>query len=272
MQLRLSMPLALLVVIPAGPLVGGPPVLRELQPWGGQRGQTVTLTMIGDGLLPGAEVFSGIPGTIEERDPTDSSDRLEFKLAIPADAPLGVYPLRVRTSKGLSQAQFFSVGDLPEVNETEPNDALELTNQLSLALPRENTAAMQLQHLTLPVTVNGTASGADQDAFWFSGKQGERVVVEVEAQRIGSKLDPVLAVYSATGRELTYVDDTPGLGADCRVDLVLPEDADYLVVVRDSKYSGGLPGQYRIKIGSFGYAQTVFPLGWQRGREVDVTW
>jgi hypothetical protein len=246
-------------------------VLRELQPWGAQRGQTVTLVMLGDGLTAGSEIFSSVPGTIEEQ-PAEQTGRLQFKLSIPIDAPLGVYPVRVRTAKGLSYPLHFSVGDLPEMTEAEPNDAFEVTNGSSAGSRAIDSSSTPIQRLVLPVTVNGSASGADQDAFWLSGKQGDRVVAEVEAQRIGSKLDPAIAFYTVGGRELVYVDDTPGLGADCRVDLVLPCDGDYLIAVRDSKFSAGSPGQYRLKIGSFAYAQSVFPLGWRRGQAVDVTW
>src|SRR5206468_38787 len=49
-----------------------------------------------------------------------------------------------------------------------------------------------------------------------------------------------------------------------------PDDGDYFVVLHDSRYAGGSPGHYRLKIGSFSFADAIFPLGWRRGSELDV--
>jgi hypothetical protein len=246
------------------PAVAGSPTIRELRPWGAQRGQTVTLTIVGDQLEAGSETFSAVPGKLQEQ-PGGNAGQLMFQLEIKPDAPVGVYPVRVRTSGGLSNVLLFSVGDLPEISETEPNDVLPVMN--SIAAPTSPSVPV----LTLPATINGSAVGTDQDVFRFSAKRGERIVMEVEAQRIGSSLDPALHVFNASGRELTFADDTPGLGLDCRVDLSVPEDGDYFVAVHDSKYAGVGPGQYRLKIGQFAYAETAFPLGGQRGGTFDLT-
>ncbi len=248
-------------------IFAGPPSIRELRPWGGQRGQTVTFTVAGDQLAAGAEMFSTIPGKLEEQ-PGGNAGQMVFKLEVRPDSPVGVYPIRLRTPKGLSNVLLFSVGDLPEIAETEPNDALPAMNQ---GVAASSAAAATLPLVSMPATVNGSAAGTDQDVFRFAGKKGDRVVLEVESQRIGSMLDPAIHLVSAAGRELALADDTPGLGIDCRLDVTLPEDGEYFAVVHDSKYAGGNPGYYRMKIGSFAYAETTFPLGAQRGREADVT-
>jgi len=246
--------------------IAGPPAIRELRPWGAQRGQTVTLVVAGDQLAAGAELFSAVPGKIEEQ-AGGNAGQLTFKLDVRPDAPVGVYPIRLRTPNGLSNVLLFSVGELPEAAETEPNDSLPAMNQAAAS----NTAAAAIPLVTLPATVNVSAVGTDQDVVRFVGKKGERIVLEVEAQRIGSMLDPAIHLYSPSGRELALADETPGLGLDCRLDVTLPEDGEYSAVVHDSKYAGGNPGFYRLKLGAFAYAETAFPLGWQRGREVEVT-
>jgi hypothetical protein len=247
----------------------GPPAVRELRPWGAQRGQSVTVTVVGDALAPGAEVFSGVQGKLEEQ-PGGNAGQLVFKLDVPPDAAVGVYPIRLRTPGGLSNELLFSIGDLPEVAETEPNDTMPAPTLAGAAnSPTSGTAT--LPALALAATVNGTAGGTDQDVFRIAGKKGQRLVAEVEAQRIGSMLDPALHLVNAAGRELALADDTAGLGVDCRLDLTLPDDGDYFLIVHDTKYSAASPNHYRLKAGSFVYADAMFPLGWQRGRELDVS-
>jgi hypothetical protein len=205
-----------------------------------------------------------VPGQLAEQ-PDGNAGQLTFQLEIKPDAVVGVYPVRVRTSGGLSNVLLFSVGDLPEAADTEPNNMLPATTSVAPATSSPSAA------LALPATVNGTAVGADQDVFRFGAKRGERIVMEVDAQRIGSPLDPAIHVFNASGRELAIDDDTPGLGLDCRLDVTIPEDGDYFVVVHDSKYAGLGPGQYRMKIGTLAYAAMAFPLGGQRGGTFDVT-
>jgi hypothetical protein len=260
----MSLVLPGLLVLLAVPASAAPPQLRELRPWGAQRGQTVTLTLSGDVLAAGAEVLSAIPGKLEEQ-PGGNSGQISYKLTLDAAAPVGLYPLRVRTPGGLSNVIYFSVGDLPETTETEPNDLMPSAGGGGSAAP----ATPQL--LTLPVTVNGSVLGTDQDVFRIAGRKGDRLVVEVEAQRIGSTLDPAAHLYHAAGRELAFADDSPGLRSDCRLAIALPDDGEYLVALHDSRFNGIGPGYYRLKVGSFDYAESIFPLGGQRGREIDVS-
>jgi hypothetical protein len=226
------------------------------------------LTVVGDALAPGGEVFSAIPGKIEEQ-PGGTAGQVTYKLEIRPDAAVGVYPIRLRTPGGLSNVLLFSVGDLPETAEAEPNDNFPAISPLAGAAA-STAAPPTTAALALPSTVNASAVGTDQDVFRLVGKKGERMVLEVEAQRIGSLLDPAIHLFNASGLELGLADDTPGLGIDCRLDVTLPEDGDYFAVVHDSKYAGGNPGQYRLKAGTLAYAETAFPLGWQRGRDVEV--
>ncbi len=246
--------------------VAAPPTLRELRPWGAERGHAITLTVVGDRLAAGGELLSVIPGKLEA-EPGANAGQVTYKLELRGDAPVGLYPIRLRTPGGLSNPLYFSVGDLPEVAEAEPNDTPPGSAVLGVAA---DTAAV-LATLTLPTTVNGSAAGTDQDVFRIAGKKGQRLVAEVEARRIGSVLDPAVHLLTAQGRELAFSDDTPGLGLDCRVDVTLPEDGDYYVVVHDSKYAGGSPAHYRLKLGSFAYAESIFPLGWQRGRDAELS-
>ncbi len=248
----------LLFLLVVCPLQAAQPVLKELLPPGAQRGKTFTLTLKGAGLVTGAEIITTLPGTISRLAPPKDLEtpdtQLSFLVQLAEDTLVGLYPLRVRTDDGLSNLLIFSVGDFPEISEKEPNDSI-----------------AQAQPITVPVTINGNLKGVDQDFYRLTAKAKQRLVMEVEARRMGSAIDPAIEVLDPTGRRIAFNDDAPGLGVDSRVDVTFPKAGTYYVVVHDSKYSEQETTFYRLKIGSFAYAEGIFPLGWQRGKNVEVT-
>jgi pre-peptidase len=254
---RLALPL-LLALTTAYPLAAAEPVVKDLQPRGGQRGKTFTLTLKGEGLVTGAELITTLPGTISKlappRDIETPDTVLSYLVQLPEDAAVGAYPVRVRTADGLSNVLILSVSDLPEIPEKEPNDSLE-----------------QAQPITVPIAVSGTLKGPDQDFFSFTANARQRLVLEVEARRIGSAIDPVIEVFDSTGHRIAENDDAPGLGVDSRLDLTFPKAGKYYVGVHDAKFSEQAQNFYRLKVGSYAYAEGIFPLGWQRGKGVAVT-
>ena len=72
-----------------------------------------------------------------------------------------------------------------------------------LALGSEPEIESQGGEITLPVTVNGriAAPGA-ANSYRFQAHQGERVILEVNAQRLGSNLDSYLEVLDAQGHRI----------------------------------------------------------------------
>ena len=240
------------------PLLAEEPVLNDLQPRGGQRGKTFTLTLKGEGLSAGADLIASLPCTVTKLAPRPDAEmpdgELNYLVRIPEDAPVGAYPLRVKTPGGLSNVQIFTVSDLQEIAEKEPNDSIG-----------------EAQPITAPLAIRGTLKGPDQDFFSFTVLAHQRLVFEVEARRIGSAIDPAIELYDAAGRMIAQNDDAPGLGVDSRLDMTFPEAGKYFVAVHDSKYSDQPENFYRLKIGSFVYAEGIYPLGWQRGHSVAVT-
>src|SRR5690348_7138855 len=97
----------------ASPAEAFEPVLYAVEPLGAQRGKTLTIKLKGEGLTPGAEVITTIPGTFSRLAPPKDLDKpdgeLPFLVQLPADASVGVYPIRVRTAEGLSNILLFSV-------------------------------------------------------------------------------------------------------------------------------------------------------------------
>src|SRR5262249_28406026 len=67
-------------------------------------------------------------------------------------------------------------------------------------------------------------------------------------------------------------DDSQSLAGDGRLITTVPADGDYVVELSDSRYRGGTPAHYRLRIASEAdVAEEVFPLGGRRGESVTFT-
>ncbi len=250
--------LSTLLLLAAIPAHSAGPRLSELQPRGAQRGSVFALTLVGTGLSEEAQVLTNLPGTLTRltppKDPMRRGLELPFIVELDPDAPIDVYPIRVQTRDGLTNLLFFSVGAFPHVTEEES----------------DNDSRETAQTVEVPVTVNGTLDGADRDWYRFHGEAGQQLVFEAEARRAGSGVDSVIRVVDTAGKTIARNDDAPGLGVDSRLEITLPKQADYYVELHDSKFSEQEENFYRLKIGTFTYAEGIFPLGWKRGAEVEV--
>jgi hypothetical protein len=158
-------------------------------------------------------------------------------LAVPL--PAGAPAARLVGVGPTSNAVPFAAGDAPELEEREPNDT-----------------PARAQRVPLPVTVNGRIGhGADEDCFVFAGRAGERLVLEVQARRLGSPLDAILTLLGPKAREIAENDDAVDLGegllthhADSRLVVTLPTSGDYVVRLRDIQGKGGPEHAYRLHI------------------------
>ena len=180
-----------------------------------------------------------------------------------ADVAPGVYPIRIETPSGISNILLFTLGTYPEVTEEEsqPNSPPNRNDSIETAEPVRSS----------PVVVNGTLRGPERDVYRVSGKAGERRVFEVEARRCGSAIDPVLRILDGAGKQLARSDDSPGTGLDARLDFTFPAEGTYYVEVTDARFSTQAQNFYRLKMGSYRYADGIFPLGGRRGGQTQVT-
>lgn len=247
------------LVLTAAALTAAPPVIRDLSVHGAQRGTTLKLVLKGSGLTSGSKLETTLPAAISRLTPEPGMKpgaSLPFLVELRKDAPVGVYPLRIHSAAdGLSNVMLFSVGALADVAEKEVEDP-EKPNGLV-------TTAETLS--TLPVTVNGTLKGSDVDLYAFTAKPGQKLVFETEASVLGSAIDPALEVLDAAGKTIARNDDAPGAGIDARLEVTFPRAGAYYVRVHDSKYADQAQNFYRLKIGSYSFAEAIFPIGGRRG-------
>jgi len=246
--------LSLLVcALTVSPLDAGPPTISSISPRSAQGGQEVTLVVEGTHLSADAELISRrlslVSTPVESFETTP--DRIAFRFRLNSEELPGWHGLRVRTREGISNPVLFVVGVLPEAEEVEPNGS-----------PAEAMA------ISGPITVKGRLGAADRDTFRFTARKGERLVFEVEARRLGSAVDPTLLLFRPDGRELELSEDAYGLDVDARIDHTFESAGEYLIQVHDTVYLERSPDFYRLRVGSFPYAEAVFPIGGKAGSEV----
>ncbi len=83
-------------------------------------------------------------------------------------------------------------------------------NQVRLAIGTEpevdstssNRSASTAQPVTVPVTINGRIDGPVENFYRFHARQGEKLVIEVNARRLGSDLDSFVEVLDANGKPI----------------------------------------------------------------------
>jgi hypothetical protein len=146
---------------------------------------------------------------------------------VPADAG------RKITVNGLP----FSVSDLAAVREAEPNDAFE-----------------RAQRIAPPVIVDGRIDQpGDVDYFVFSAKKDDKLVMQVQARRLGSPMDSVLTLYDGKRNQVAENDDWNdpleailAHNADSRILYTFPAAGDYYLRLRDIQGKGGAEYAYRL--------------------------
>jgi len=145
----------------------------------------------------------------------------------------------------LSNALFYSVGNLPECTESEPN-----------------SSRPKAQRVALPCIVNGRiASPGDVDLFCVNGGRGNELVVEVQARRLRSPIDSVVKLFDSSGKVVAWNDDYEykdgflhtDMGplthhADSYLRVRLPKNGKYFVEISDSRNHGGSAYAYRLRL------------------------
>ena len=175
--------------------------------------------------------------------PAGQVSKNRFAVTIPAAVAPGIYEVRSLGHFGLSTARPFMVL---------PADATEVVETGDIS--KRQTA----QALPIETGVRGQVDGQRIDWYRIDGKKGERLLIEVWAERLDSKLDGRLIVTDAEGRELES--NQMHFGRDPFVDFTPPADGAYYVGLSDVLYRGG-GGQYfyRLKVSRRPHVDFVFP-------------
>lgn len=236
--------LALLVFAACGtpaPLGATEPAIRNLSVRGLQVGGTTTLVVDGEALGTAPRLMLPFPAK-QTLKPGTTATRATFDVTLGGDVPPGYYHLRTVTPGGVSLPIAIGVDRLPQ---------------------RPLGAAVE----PLPVALHGAVSGSTTAEAKFAGKAGQKVLVEVESVRLGSKLRPVVHLTSPKRLQVAWSWPTPTLSGDTRLEATLPEDGPYTVSVHDAEYAGASPGFFRLKIGQWSFVDQVFPPVVGKGKQ-----
>src|SRR3989442_10475570 len=162
----------------------------------------------------GALWASPVTGAAQIPNPREQGGR------VTAGYPPGLRPLRAGRPRPPAAASRSTA--LATITETEPNDA-----------PATATS----------VALGDVASGnidptGDVDYYAFDVTAGTYLILDVDASRSGSPLDPILWLYSPDGTtELAFSDDYNGL--DSHIEYAISTTGRYYAAITDYYGSGG---------------------------------
>ena len=189
--------------------VGSFPRPLAVYPAGGQVGEQLNVTYVGDAAGPFAATVK-LPAQPDERFPAFPEQNGQV-----APSP-----------------NWLRVSPFPNVLEAEPNNAF------AKATPTDKP---------LPLAFNGVIGEKDDvDFFKFAAKKGEEFDVNVFARRLRSPLDAVLEIYDEKGNRIAQNDDSGG--PDSYLRWKVPADGSYAVAVKDQLGRGGPTFTYRIEL------------------------
>ncbi len=200
------------------------PEIESISPRAIRPGVAAELTLSGNDLAEATQLWTSFPAKV---------DRLGAgKFRVTTDTAGGVGAVRVFGSNGVSNLGFVALDPLP-----------------GLAEVKTNQSRATAQSVEVGSAVDGRCEEFSYDWFKLRATKGQRVPVEIIAARLGSKLDSVLRVLNANGRELARNDDAPGGSGDSALSFLAPESGNYFIEVRDVNYGGGTSFFYRLRVG-----------------------
>ncbi|MDB5349788.1 MAG: Bacterial Ig-like domain [Planctomycetota bacterium] len=235
------------------PGADGTPAITGISPPGATTGKTTEWTVSGVNLAGVSEWrISGLGVKVLEANTAGAATKL--KVQVDPNAETGYREVRAVGPTGISNLGLIRVDRLEQVAETEPNDSTEQASPLKVG-----SAAW------------GVLKPQDLDYFRIPAKAGMRLTIELEAQRVGTPIIPVLTLMTARGAALAQARESRGIDHDARLSFTFPTDGDYLIQVRDDLYAGADSAAYRLRVEEAPFATAMFPLGGPRGATIDVT-
>ena len=197
--------------------VGNFPQPRAVFPAGGQAGETLAVSFLGDI----AGVISQTITLPNEKEIAARKSSVENLLA-------------EQNEVTAPAANAIRVSPFLNAIESEPNNDVK--------------QAITVDH-ALPVALNGVISQpGDVDFFKFKAKKDETWEVGVFARSLRSPLDSLLTIYDAQGKQLASNDDIAASNPDSYLRFKVPADGDFCIAVRDRLKRGGADFVYRMEV------------------------
>lgn len=231
--------------------------LYALSPVGGTIGQEFEVTIIaGDDLDEVDRLVFSNPQITARQKMTDQQTPVAntFVVTVPNDVAAGVYEARVGGLFGFSNPRRFAIDHFPVAVD-----------------PADNNSADAAAPLPLEHVVNGRLeSGNDVDWFRISAKQGQRIVFDVWAERLDSKMNPLLSIFDSSGRRrLDWSRNS--IGYDPVLVFDVPADGDYCIKLHDVTFRNGNEYFYRLHAHTQPHLEYAWPPVGQAGTSAKIT-
>lgn len=210
------------------------PLVRTVDVRGLQVGAVTTLVFEGDGFGKSPKLL--LPFNVTPVLKSGSTEKkASFDISLPADIIPGFYQCSLLAEGGVSLPVLLGIDHL-----------VQKPFAVSIDQP-------------LPIALHGTISGSQILETKFQGTKGQQLMVEVEAQKLGSKLQPVLHLYNSKKLQIAWSWPVPYLFGDTRLETTLPEDDTYTIALHDLEYAAGAPGLFRMKVGRWEFFDQIIP-------------
>lgn len=232
------------------------PDLSRLTPPAARAGETLNVSVYGSNLEELTELRFTHPGITAERVTQEPHEFFpvprpvgsSFSVTVSEDVPPGIYEARAVSYLGISTARAFVV-----------------------AAADSNEVAEEGDHSTrdqaMPVEINSIIKGEVPsrgiDWFRFTAKAGQRVLLEIQAERIDSRMDGLLIVYDSDGREVGRNREV--YGRDPFLEVSARQNTEYFLAVSDILYRGGAEHFYRLSISDRPHIDFIFPPAGEAG-------
>jgi hypothetical protein len=205
-------------------------------PPGAAVGSTNEITVAGSDLdAPTTLVFSHPSITAVPR--PDGSP--VFTVVVPGDVAPGLFEVRFAGRFGVSNPRGFQVG-------TDPEHTIAPTN----------TSPAAAFEIVVNSVVNGRVQPANTYWYRFEARQGQRLIAQVQARDLDSRLVPDLALLTANQRELRVV------RRNALLHFTVPEDGSYFLRLNDQTYRGGDDYVYRLVLSDRPHVEFALPFTW----------
>jgi hypothetical protein len=162
-----------------------------------------------------------------------------FTVVVPGDVAPGLFEVRFAGRFGVSNPRGFQVGIDPE-HTTAPT----------------NTSPAAAFEIAVNSVVNGRVQPANTYWYRFDARQGQRLIAQVQARDLDSRLVPDLALLTANQRELRVV------RRNALLPFTVPEDGSYFLRLNDQTYRGGDDYVYRLVLSDRPHVEFALPFTW----------
>jgi len=203
------------------------PRLLTTMPMGGCVGTQVEVMVTGENIEDVSELLFTHPGlqATQKMDANGQPEANKFLVSIAADCPPGIHEARLTSRLGISSSRVFCVDTLAEAVQTTPNTTL----ATAMAVPVNSIC-------------NAVMTTRAVDHYSFEAVKGQRYIVNCAARGIDSKLDAVLIIADAAGRDLV-VERRGGT-----LDFTATEDGKYIIKAHELTFKGGPAFYYRLSL------------------------